>query len=109
MNIQEIEEEISKVMPLEEFLQIQRRLRELHHEENVKLQALAELQQVYLSANTDAERDMVKQAVAQIRELSKATRAQIRELNAKIAEHMSLERAYDLFSRYEEAVTTPKF
>ena len=45
MSIHQIEEEISKVMPLEEFLQIQRRLRELHHEENAKLQALAELQQ----------------------------------------------------------------
>jgi hypothetical protein len=109
MSIRQIEEEISKVMPLEEFLQIQRRLRELHHEENVKLQALAELQQVYLSANSDAERDMVKQAVAQIRELSKATRTQIRELNSKIAQHMSLEQAYDLFSRYEEAASAPKF
>ncbi|MCI0442438.1 hypothetical protein L0152_04365, partial [bacterium] len=93
MSIHEIEKEISKVMPLDEFLQIQRRLRELHREENVKLQALGELQQVFLSANTDAERDMVKQAVAQIRELSKATRAQIRELNSKIAQHMSLEQA----------------
>lgn len=108
MSIHEIEEEISKVMPLEEFLQIQRRLRELHYEENAKLQALSELQQVYLSANSDAERDMVKQAVGQIRELSKSTRSQIRELNNKIAEHMSLEHAYDLFSRYEEAATTPK-
>lgn len=108
MSIRQIEEEISKVMPLEEFLQIQRRLRELHHEENVKLQALAELQQVYLSANTDAERDMVKQAVAQVRELSKATRAEIRELNSKVAEYMSLEQAYELFSRYEEAASTPK-
>lgn len=108
MNIQQIEEEISRIMPLEEFLQIQRRLRELHHEENVKLQALAELQQVYLSANTDAERDMVKQAVGQIRELSKATRTQIRELNSKVAKYMSLEQAYDLFSRYEEAASAPK-
>src|SRR5262245_36763780 len=108
MNINEIEKEISDVMPLEEFLQIQRRLRELHHEENVKLQALAELQQVYLSANTDAERDMVKQAVGQIRELSKVTRTQIRELNGKIAVYMSLEQAYDLFSRYEEAASAPK-
>jgi hypothetical protein len=108
MSINQIEDEISKIMPLEEFLQIQRRLRELHHEENVKLQALSELQQVYLSANTDAERDMVKQAVGQIRELSKSTRAQIRELNSKIAERMSLEQAYDLFSRYEEAASTPK-
>ena len=108
MNIQDIEIEISKKMPLEEFLQIQRRLRELHHEENVKLQALAELQQVFLSANTDAERDMVKQAVSQIRELSKATRTQIRELNSKIAEYMSLELAFDLFSRYEEAASAAK-
>lgn len=108
MNIQDIEIEISKMMPLEEFLQIQRRLRELHHEENVKLQALGELQQVYLSANTDAERDMVKQAVSQIRELSKATRTQIRELNSKIAEYMSLELAFDLFSRYEEAASAAK-
>jgi hypothetical protein len=108
MNIQQIEEEISKVMPVEEFLQIQRRMRELHHEENVKLQALAELQQVYLSANTDAERDMVKEAVGQIRELSKSTRSQIRELNTKIAEYMSLEEAFDLFSRYEEAASATK-
>lgn len=108
MNIHEIEKEISKVMPLEKFLQIQRRLRELHHEENVKLQALAELQQVYLSANTDAERDMVKEAVGQIRELSKSTRSEIRELNNKIAERMSLEEAFDLFSRYEEAASAPK-
>lgn len=108
MSTHEIEQEISRIMPLEEFLQIQRRLRELHHEENVKLQALAELQQVYLSANTDAERDMVKQAVAQIRELSKSTRSEIRELNNKIAERMSLEQAFDLFSRYEEAASAPK-
>jgi len=108
MSIRHIEEEISKMMPLEEFLRIQRRLRELHHEENVKLQALAELQQVYLSANSDAEQDMVKQAVAQIRELSRTTRTEIRELNSKIAEYMSLEQAYDFFSRYEEALSTPK-
>lgn len=108
MDTKQIEEEISKAMPLEEFLQIQRRLRELHHEENVKLQALAELQQVYLGANTDAERDMVKQAVSSIREMSKITRAEIRRLNNQISEHMPLEQAHDLFTRYEEATENLK-
>jgi len=108
MNIHEIEEEIAKSMSLEEFLQIQHRLRDLHHEENAKLQALAELQQVYLSANTDAERDMVKQTVGQIRELSRLTRAEIRKLNSRIVEHMPLEQARDLFSRYEQASISEK-
>ena len=103
MNIREIEQEIGELMPLEDFLQIQRRLQELRFEEDAKLRALAELQQVYLSANTDQERDLVKEAVAQIRELSRATRLEIRELNNRLIQFMTLEQARELFERYEQS------
>jgi hypothetical protein len=103
MNTHEIEQEIGELMPLDEFLQIQRRLKDLRFEEDAKLRALAELQQVYLSAYTDQERDLVKEAVGKIRELSRSTRQEIRELNNRIVQYMSLEQARDLFERYEKS------
>jgi hypothetical protein len=103
MNTREIEQEIGDLMPLDEFLQIQRRLKDLRFEEDAKLRALAELQQVYLSANTDQERELVKEAVARIRELSRTTRQEIRELNNRLVQYMSLEQARDLFDRYEKS------
>ena len=103
MNIREIEQEIGELMPVDDFLQIQRRLRDLRFEEDAKLRALAELQQVYLSANTDEERDLVKDAVAKIRDLSRVTRQEIRDLNNRIVQFMSLDVARELFERYEKS------
>jgi len=98
-----IVEEISKYMPYEEFVRIQERLAELRREEEKKLQALAELQKTYVSANTDSERDYVKQMVGKIRDLSKAERQEIRLLNQEIAKHMTLEQANDFFQRLLQA------
>ncbi len=103
MNTREIEQEIGELMPVDDFLQIQRRLRDLRFEEDAKLRALAELQQVYLSANTDEERDLVKDAVAKIRDLSRATRQEIRDLNNRIVAFMPLDVARELFERYEKS------
>jgi hypothetical protein len=104
MNAKEIEQEIDGLMPLDEFLKIHRRLKDLRFEEEAKLRALSELQQVYLGANTDQERELVKEAVARIRELSRATRQEIRELNNRVVQFMPLEQARELFERYEKSV-----
>lgn len=67
-----------------ETLRIRARLAELRNEEEQKLKALAELQQYYVEARSDEEREKVRQAVAEIRELSKKARQEIRELNAQL-------------------------
>ena len=69
----------------------------------MKLNALAELQKAYLSANTDEQRDMVKDAVAQIREISRKTREEIRALNSKIYERMPLAEAKELYEQYKRS------
>ena len=106
MTKKEIENEIVARMPLEEFLQIQERLAFLRNEEELKLKALAELQKAYLSANTEQQQEMVKGAVAQIREFSRKTREEIRALNSKIYEHMQLADAKELYEKYLNANKT---
>ena len=68
----------------DDFVRIQQRLAELRKEEEAKLVALSELQKAYLSANSDAQRDAVKETVGKIRELSKIHRQEIRELKQKL-------------------------
>ena len=100
MGLVEVEREITQGMNLDEFVQIHKRLAELRKEEEDKLKALAELQQYYVSANSDLQREQVKQAVAQIRELSRKTREEIRSLNTRLAQHWDLSRAKELYERY---------
>ena len=68
-----------------EVSRIRARLAELRREEEQKLKALAELQQFYLEARSDEEREKVRLAVAEIRELSRKSRQEIRDLNQKLA------------------------
>jgi thioesterase domain-containing protein len=103
VTLQEIEVEITKYMPLEEFLRIQERLAFLRKEEENKLSALAELQKAYLAANTDHQQEMVKNTVGQIRELSRKTREEIRSLNSVIFQRMPLQLAKELYDNYLEA------
>jgi len=95
-------------MSLEEFIRIHERLAFLRNEEELKLKALAELQKVYASANSDQQRDLVKDAVAQIRELSRKTREEIRALNSVVYQRMPLQEAKDLYEKYLQAVHNPK-
>jgi regulator of sirC expression with transglutaminase-like and TPR domain len=104
MTREQIELEISSKMPLDEFLKIQERLAFLRKEEDLKLKALAELQQIYVAAASDQEREMVKQAVGQIREISKKTREEIRAFNTMIHQHMTLEEAKELYEKYLKAL-----
>ena len=104
MNRQEIEHEISTRMAVDEFLKIQERLAFLRNEEQLKLTALAELQQIYVAAGSDQEREMVKNAVGQIREVSRKTREEIRALNSIIHQHMPLDEAKELYERYRLSV-----
>ena len=103
MTLSEIEAEISKHMPLDEFLRIHERLAYLRKEEENKLSALAELQKTYLAAYTEQQQEMVKNTVAQIRELSRKTREEIRSLNSIVFQHMPLPLAKELYERYLEA------
>ena len=100
MTFEEIEAEITKRMPLEDFLRIQERLTFLRKEEEEKLKALAELQQIYLAANSDQQRDTVKLAVAEIRELSRKTREELRSLNTLLHQNFDLSRAKELYKMY---------
>ena len=68
-----------------EVSRIRARLAELRGEEEQKLKALAQLQQYYVDARSDEEREQVRQAVAEIREISKKARQEIRELNTQLA------------------------
>jgi hypothetical protein len=108
MTQEQIEAEICARMPLQEFLKIQERLAFLRNEEELKLKALAELQQVYLAATSDERREMVKQAVGQIREISKKTREEIRALNSAIFQKMPLDEAKQLYEKYLTASHNPK-
>ncbi len=94
-----VRKEIEEYIPYEKFIQIQRKLSELRKEEEAKLTALAELQKAYLSANSDAQRDAVKETVGKIRELSKIHRQEIRELNHQLAQHMTLEQARNFYEK----------
>jgi hypothetical protein len=100
MNPDQIVARITERMKLDEFLRIQERLAYLRKEEEDKLKALAELQAVYVSANSDEQREMVKQTVGQIRELSRKTREEIRSLNSTIHQHMELSEARELYEQY---------
>ena len=97
---EQIRQEIAAYMDCDEFVRSQARLAELKKEEEAKLRALAELQQAYVTANSDAERDHVKQMVGRIREISKLARGEIRELKQQILAHMTLEVANDLYERW---------
>ena len=101
-----LSEEISRHMTLDEFLQIHQRLAELRAEEEAKLKALADLQKMYLAANSDAQRDAVKETVGKIRELSRQHRQEIRLLNDRIQQKMPFTLAADLYSRWLKATGT---
>lgn len=100
---QDVINEISKYIPYADFLRIYGRILELEKEEDAKLEALSNLQEAFLSASTDAERDYVKRTVGEIRELSKAARAELRALRSEIIKFMSLETAKDLYRKLEMA------
>lgn len=102
----DVRAEIATYMPVDEFLRIQDRLAELRHEEEQKLKALAELQQYYVDARSDGDRDKVKAAVAEIRELSKTTRQEIRALNAELSKHMPLDVARSLYDRLQNTANS---
>ena len=108
MTREEVGAEIATRIPLEEFLRIQERLAVLRKEEELKLKALAELQQVYVAANTDQQRDLVKDTVAQIREISRKTREDIRALNSELFKRMPLQEAKELYENYLQAAHNPK-
>jgi len=108
MTREQIEAKIGAKMPLQEFLRIQERLIILRNEEDLKLKALAELQQVYVAAGSDEQREMVKQAVGQIREISKNTREEIRALNSTLVQKITLDEAKELYERYQKASHNPK-
>lgn len=103
MTLSEIEAEITRRMPLDEFLRIHERLAYLRMEEENKLKALAELQKSYLAANTEQQQEIVKVTVGQIRELSRKTREEIRSLNSIVFQHMPLQLAKELYEKYVEA------
>jgi hypothetical protein len=103
MTLPDIEAEIRKHMPLDEFLRIHQRLAYLRKEEENKLIALAELQKTYLAASTEQQQEMVKHMVGQIRELSRKTREEIRSLNSIVFQHMPLQLGKELYDRYLEA------
>jgi hypothetical protein len=103
MTLADIEAEIRKHMPMDEFLRIHERLAYLRNEEENKLTALAELQKTYLAANTQEQQEMVKQMVGQIRELSRKTREEIRSLNSIVYQHMPLQLAKEVYEQYLEA------
>jgi hypothetical protein len=103
MTEDEIVDRITGRMPLDEFLRIQERLTYLKKQEADKLKALAELQTVYVSANNDEQRDLVKDMVGKIRELSRKTREEIRSLNVMIHGRMELSEAKELYEEYLRA------
>lgn len=100
---EQIQAEISKHMPFAEFLRIFNRIDELKHEEEAKLKALGDLQKMYVSANSDEQREAVKQMVVQIRELSRQHRQEIRALNDEIQKAMPFAQAQDLYKRWVSA------
>ncbi len=102
MTLQEIALEIEKYMPLNDFLNTHKRLAELRSQEDEALKALAQLQQAYLAAATDQQRDAVKTMVGQIREISRETRLEIRSLNTTIHSRLPLDQAKELYARYTE-------
>lgn len=104
-DLEKIRQEIASFMDYENFVRTQERLSQLKTEEEAKLKALADLQQAYLSANSDQQRDSVKQMVGKIREMSKLARIEIRELKQQILRHMSLEKANELHGRLKDALT----
>lgn len=97
-----LEREITTLMPVETFLQIYNRLKQLRTEEEQKLTFLGELQKSYVQAGSDEERDKVKQMVGKIRELSKIAREEIKTLQREIQKFMPIEKAREFYKRYVE-------
>ena len=97
-----LEREIAALMPMESFLQIHNRLKQLRKEEEQKLAFLSELQKSYIQAGSDEERDKVKEMVGKIRELSKIAREEIKTLQREIQNFMPIERAREFYKIYVE-------
>lgn len=93
----QLEKEIAAFMPYDAFLRVHQRLAELRSGEEQKLRLLAELQKSYISADSDTDRDKVKEVVGKIRELSRAAREEIRSLNREILNYMPIEKARALY------------
>lgn len=97
--LEDLKAEIGRYMPYDDFVRIHRRLAELHSEEEAKLKALADLQKMYLAANSDPQRDAVKEMVGKIRDLSKQNRQEMRSLNNDIQQKMPFNLAAELYQR----------
>lgn len=106
MHIAEIEEQIRKYMPVERFIQLNRRLEVLQRDQDLKLKALGELREYYLSAGTEKELQTIKETVGQIREISRTTRTEIRAIKSEIAAALPLDVALELYRNLIEATTT---
>jgi hypothetical protein len=94
-----LQAEIGRYMPYDDFVRIHRRLSGLRAEEEAKLKALADLQKMYLAANSDAQREAVKEMVGKIRELSRQHRQEMRSLNDEIQQKMPFHLAAELYQR----------
>src|SRR5438477_10474700 len=94
---QEIREEIARYIDFDKFIRIENRLQELRAEEDSKLAALAELQKRYVAANSDFEREAVKQTVGKIRDLSKIHRQEIRALHSELEKYLPVKLAEELY------------
>jgi hypothetical protein len=105
---EQIRQEIAGYMDCDVFVRSLTRLAELKKEEEAKLRALAELQQAYVAANSEADYEQIKQMVVRIREMSKLARAEIRDLKQQILAHMSLEKANDLYERFLQSTAVEK-
>jgi CHASE3 domain sensor protein len=103
MNLAELETEISQYMPLGLFLRIHKRLAELRSEEELKLKALSELQPAYNSASSDQQRDLIHEAVAQLRELSRAHRKELRELQTELQKYITVDKGRQLYAQWTAA------
>ncbi len=99
----QLEEEIAALMPYDKFVRVHQRLAELRSGEEQKLKLLAELQKSYVSADSDLEREKVKEVVGKIRELSKTAREEIRSLNREILNYMPVEKARELYQELLQA------
>lgn len=97
--LKDLQTEIGRHMPYDDFVRIHRRLAELRGEEEAKLKALADLQKMYLAANSDPQREAVKEMVGKIRELSRQHRLEMRALNDEIQQKMPFQLAAELYVR----------
>lgn len=100
---EQIEQQISARMPLDRFLQIHKRISDLRGEEDKRLKALAELQQAYIAAASEAQQESVKQLVATIREQSRADRNEIRSLKLEVIASIPWNEAAGLYNQWLNA------